>query len=89
MPNQYQLIYSHQAHKDAKKIHSSGLEAKVDELIALITEDPFQHYPPFEKLHGDQAGAYSRRINIEHRLEYEVCTVEKTVKVLRMWTHYA
>ncbi|UXX79421.1 Txe/YoeB family addiction module toxin [Reichenbachiella carrageenanivorans] len=89
MATKYKLIYTHQAHKDHKKISSSGLGEKVEELIALISENPFQHYPPFEKLHGDQAGAYSRRINIEHRLEYEVHQEEQTIKIIRMWTHYA
>jgi len=74
--------------KDAKKITASGLKSKAQELLAVIAIDPFQNPPPFEKLVGDLAGAYSRRINIQHRLVYEVFPHEKTVRVLRMWTHY-
>ena len=84
----YRLVYTKQAQKDAKKIASSGLKEKVLQLLRLIEEDPFQEYPPFEKLIGDLAGAYSRRINIQHRLVYEVLEDEKVVKVIRMWTHY-
>lgn len=74
--------------KDAKKLAASGLKQKALELLAVLADDPFQNPPPFEKLVGDLTGAYSRRINIQHRVVYEVFTREKTVRVLRMWTHY-
>ncbi len=74
--------------KDAKKVAASGLKPKAQELLAILAADPFQNPPPFEKLVGDLAGTYSRRINIQHRLVYEVFTLENTVRVLRMWTHY-
>jgi toxin YoeB len=82
------LVYSKQALKDAKKVSASGLKAKAEVLLSLLSDDPFQNPPPYEKLVGDLAGAYSRRINIQHRLVYEVFAKEKTVRVLRMWTHY-
>jgi Txe/YoeB family toxin of toxin-antitoxin system len=82
------LVYSKQALKDAKKISASGLKPKAEVLLSLLSVDPFQNPPPYEKLVGDLAGAYSRRINIQHRLVYEVFAKEKTVRVLRMWTHY-
>jgi Txe/YoeB family toxin of toxin-antitoxin system len=81
-------VYGKQATKDAKKLAASGLKARAQELLAILANDPFQNPPPFEKLVGDLAGAYSRRINIQHRLVYEVFAKEKTVRVLRMWTHY-
>jgi Txe/YoeB family toxin of toxin-antitoxin system len=81
-------VYSKQALKDAKKISASGLKAKAEVLLSLLSDDPFQNPPPYEKLVGDLAGAYSRRINIQHRIVYEVFAKEKTVRVLRMWTHY-
>ena len=84
----WQLAYSKQALKDAKKLKAAGLKPKAEELLAVLTKDPFQNPPPFEKLIGDLAGAYSRRINIHNRLVYEVFTKQKTVRVLRMWTHY-
>lgn len=74
--------------KDAKKLAAGGLKSKAQALLAVIASDPFQDPPPFEKLVGDLAGAYSRRINIQHRIVYEVFAKEKTVRVLRMWTHY-
>ncbi len=74
--------------KDAKKLAAGGLKLRALELLAVLANDPFQNPPPFEKLVGDLAGAYSRRINIQHRLVYEVFTDEKMVRVLRMWTHY-
>lgn len=74
--------------KDAKKIAACGLKPKAQELLAILAKDPFQNPPPFEKLVGDLAGTYSRRINIQHRMVYEVFAKEKTVRVLRMWTHY-
>ena len=82
------VVYSKQALKDAKKLKAAGLKPKAEELLALLQDDPFQNPPPFEKLVGDLAGACSRRINIHNRLVYEVFSKEKTVRVLRMWTHY-
>ena len=82
------LVYTKQAQKDAKKLASSGLKAKAKELLALITEDPFRKPPPFEKLIGDLAGAYSRRINIQHRLVYQVLEDQQVVKVSRLWSRY-
>ena len=82
------LAFSKQALKDAKKVKAAGLKPRVEELLALLEKDPFQSPPSFEKLVGDLAGAYSRRINIHHRLVYEVFTKECVVRVLRMWTHY-
>lgn len=84
----WQLVYTRHAQKDAKKLSASGLKPKAMELLALLQQDPFQNPPPFEKLVGDLAGAYSRRINIQHRLVHEVLEQERTVKVLRMWSHY-
>lgn len=84
----WRLVYTKQAQKDAKKLASSGLKSKAEELLALLAEDPFQKPPPFEKLVGDLAGAYSRRINIQHRLVYQVLEEDRAVKVLRLWTHY-
>lgn len=88
MVNKYKLVYTRQAQKDAKKISSSGLKPKVLELLKILEKDPFQSYPPYEKLLGDLYGAYSRRINIQHRLVYQVFENDKIVKVIRMWTHY-
>lgn len=82
------IVYARQAVKDAKKLAASGLKPKAQELLVILAKDPFQNPPPFEKLVGDLSGAYSRRINIQHRLVYEVFQKEKTVRVLRMWTHY-
>lgn len=82
------LVYTKQAQKDAKKLASSGLKPKVQELLALLAEDPYRKPPPLEKLIGDLAGAYSRRINIQHRLVYQVLEDERMVKVLRLWSHY-
>lgn len=84
----WQLVYTKQAQKDAKKLSSAGLRSKAEELLAVLEKNPFQNPPPFEKLVGDLAGAYSRRINIHHRLVYQVVKSEKVVKVIRMWTHY-
>ncbi len=84
----WRLVYTKQAQKDAKKLALSGLKPKAVELLALIAEDPFKKPPPYEKLVGDLAGAYSRRINIQHRLVYQVLENERVVKVLRLWTHY-
>ena len=82
------LVYAKQAMKDAKKLAASGLRPKAEDLLVVLSNEPFQKPPPFEKLVGDLAGTYSRRINIQHRLVYEVFAKEKTVCVLRMWTHY-
>ena len=82
------LYYTKQAQKDARKLGSSGLKAKAQELLAIIEADPWQNPPPFEKLVGDLTGAYSRRINIQHRLVYQVLEAERAVKILRLWTHY-
>jgi Txe/YoeB family toxin of toxin-antitoxin system len=84
----WQVVYAKQAQKDALKLAASGLKAKAQELLTVIKENPFQNPPPYEKLVGDLSGAYSRRINIQHRLVYEVMPELQTVKVLRMWTHY-
>lgn len=84
----WQVVFSRHAEKDAKKLASAGLKQKAQELLGILANDPFQNPPPYEKLVGDLAGAYSRRINIQHRLVYEVFTQEHTVRVLRMWSHY-
>lgn len=84
----WRLIFTPQAAKDAKKLKRSGLKEKAEALLEILQENPFQSPPPFEKLVGDLAGVYSRRINIQHRLVYQVLTREKSVKVLRMWTYY-
>ena len=84
----WQLIYTKQAQKDAKKLAASNLKKKAQKLLDILKENPFQNPPPYEKLVGDLAGAYSRRINIQHRLVYEVLESKKVVKVIRMWTHY-
>ena len=85
---QYQLLYTKFALKDAKNLKSAGLKDKALQLLNIVSENPFQNPPPYEKLIGDLAGAYSRRINIQHRLVYQVLEDEKIVKVLRLWTHY-
>lgn len=84
----WRVVFTKQAQKDAKKIASSGLKNKASVLIEILKTNPFQVPPPYEKLIGDLSGAYSRRINIQHRLVYQVLNEEKIVKVLRMWTHY-
>lgn len=84
----WNLVYTKQAQKDAKKIKSSGLKPKALILLEVLEKNPFQNPPPFEKLVGDLQGAYSRRINIQHRLVYQVLPETKTVKVLRLWSHY-
>jgi len=84
----WEVVYAKQALKDAKKLAASGLKPKAQELLAVLARDPFQNPPPFEKLVGDLAGTYSRRINIQHRIVYEVFAQENAVRVLRMWTHY-
>jgi toxin YoeB len=84
----WKLHFTKQASKDAKKISSSNLKPQVEKLLAVIAVDPFQNPPPYEKLVGDLAGANSRRINIQHRLVYQVYEKEQAVKIIRMWTHY-
>ncbi len=84
----WQLVYSKHAQKDAKKLAAAGLKSKAMALLAVLAVDPFQTPPPYEKLVGDLAGAYSRRINIQHRLVYEVFVKENIIRVLRMWSHY-
>ena len=84
----WRLVYTKQALKDAKKIAASGLKNKVQPLLALLEKDPLRTPPPFEKLVGDLAGLYSRRINIQHRVVYQVYRREKVIKIIRMWTHY-
>ena len=84
----WQVVFAKHALKDAKKLAASGLKPKALELLAILERDPFQNPPSYEKLVGDLAGAYSRRINIQHRLVYEVFPQTRTVRVLRMWTHY-
>ena len=86
--NDWNLVYTKQAQKDAKRLAASGLRERAQKLLDLLAKDPFSKPPPFEKLVGDLAGAYSRRINIQHRLVYQVIPEHRTVKVLRMWTHY-
>jgi Txe/YoeB family toxin of toxin-antitoxin system len=81
-------VYTKQAQKDAKKLSASGLREKALEIIKILSENPFQTVPPYEKLIGDLSGAYSRRINIQHRIVYQVMEKEGIVKVIRMWTHY-
>lgn len=84
----WRLVYTKQTQKDAGKLASSGLKPKAQELLAILADDPCQKPPPFEKLVGDLAAAYSRRINIQHRLVYQVLEEDRIVKVLRLWSHY-
>ena len=84
----WRLVYTKQAQKDAKKLSATGLKPKAEKLLGLLSKNPYQTPPPYEKLVGDLAGACSRRINIKHRLVYQVLEETKIVKVLRMWTHY-
>lgn len=84
----WQLLYTKQAQKDAGKLAAAGLKEKAQVLLALLADNPFQTPPPYEKLLGDLAGAYSRRINIQHRLVYQVLEGEHIIKVLRLWSHY-
>jgi toxin YoeB len=84
----WRLVYTKEAQKDAKKLSAAGLRPKAQKLLDLLAENPFETPPRFEKLLGDMAGAYSRRISIQHRLVYQVLEKEKVVKVIRMWTHY-
>ena len=84
----WKIYYTRQAQKDARKLASSGLKGKAEELLRIVATNPYQNPPPYEKLVGDLSGAYSRRINIPRRLVYQVYEDEKCVKVLRLWTHY-
>lgn len=84
----WEVVFANHAVKDAKKLADSGLKQKAQELLAILANDPFQNPPPYEKPVGDLAGTYSRRINIQHRIVYEVFQKQRVVRVLRMWTHY-
>jgi toxin YoeB len=84
----WKLVFTKQAQKDAKKLSGAGLRPKAERLLSILANDPFQSPPPYEKLVGDLLGAYSRRINIQHRLVYQVFDDQKIVKIIRMWTHY-
>jgi toxin YoeB len=84
----WRIVFTKKAQKDAKKLSASNLKAKAEAIIKILREDPYQVPPPYEKLVGDLAGAYSRRINIQHRVVYQVLDDENTIKVIRMWTHY-
>ena len=84
----WNVILTKQANKDAKKLTAVGLKSQTESLLAILADNPYQSYPPYEKLRGDLSGYYSRRINIQHRLIYQILVAEKTVKVLRMWSHY-
>ena len=84
----WRIVFTKKAQKDAKKLSASNLKAKAEAIIQILREDPYQVPPPYEKLVGDLAGAYSRRINIQHRVVYQVLDDENTIKVIRMWTHY-
>lgn len=84
----WKLVYTKQAQKDAKKLTSTGLHLKAQQILKIIEANPFDNTPPYEKLVGELEGAYSRRINIQHRMVYQVYTKEKVVKIIRMWTHY-
>jgi len=84
----WKIYYTRKALKDARKLASSGLKNKAEELLQIISENPYQNPPPYEHLVGDLSGALSRRINIQHRLVYQVLEQEKSIKILRLWTHY-
>ena len=84
----WEIVYTKQAQKDAKKLSSDSLRSKAEQLLKILKQNPWQKPPPYEKLIGDLAGAYSRRINIQHRIVYQVVKEEKVVKIIRMWTHY-
>ncbi len=84
----WRVVFTNQAQKDAKKLASAGLRSKAEKLLDILRKNPYQIPPPFEKLIGDLSGAYSRRINIQHRLVYQILDDEKVVKVIRMWTYY-
>ena len=84
----WRVVFTKQAQKDAKKLSAVGLRPKAEHLLDILRENPFRTPPPFEKLLGDLSGAYSRRINLQHRLVYQILENEKVVKIIRMWTHY-
>ncbi len=84
----WRVVFTKQAQKDAKKLPAAGLRPKAEELLEILRQNPYQNPPPYEKLVGDLAGAYSRRINIQHRLVYQILEAEQIVKVLRLWSHY-
>ena len=84
----WRLVYTKHARRDARKLNANGLKPKTEQLLSILADDPYRNPPPFEKLVGDLTGAYSRRINIQHRLVYQILDAERTVKVLRMWSHY-
>ena len=84
----WKVVFTKQANEDAGKLTAAGLKPKAEALIVMLREDPWRSPPPFEKLLGDLAGAFSRRINIQHRLVYQIFEKERIVKVIRMWTHY-
>ncbi len=88
MVKRWRIVYTKQAQKDAIKIVTAGLKGKAERLLHILSENPYQSPPPYEKLIGDLSGAYSRRINIQHRLVYQILEEIRTVKVIRMWTHY-
>jgi Txe/YoeB family toxin of toxin-antitoxin system len=85
---EWKIVYTRQAQRDARKIAAAGLRPKAEKLLEILSRNPYQAPPTFEKLVGDLSGAYSRRINIQHRLVYQILEEERTVKVIRMWTHY-
>ncbi len=84
----YRLVFTKQAQKDARNLSASNLKGKAEEILDVLRSDPFCDYPPYEKLIGDLTGSFSRRVNIQHRIVYQVMVEEKIVKILRMWTHY-
>ena len=84
----WKVVFTKQAQKDAKKLSAAGLRPKAEQLIEILRENPYMSLPPFEKLLGDLSGAFSRRVNIQHRLIYQVLDSERIVKIIRMWTHY-
>ncbi len=84
----WRIVFTKQAQKDAKKVSASNLKPKAEKIIEILRQNPFLTPPPYEKLVGDLEGAYSRRLNIQHRIIYQIITDEKTVKIIRMWTHY-
>ena len=84
----YKIVYSSQAQKDAKKANEKGLKNNIQKIINILENNPYQNPPPYEKLIGDLTGSYSRRINIQHRLIYQIYKSEKIVKIIKMWTHY-
>lgn len=88
MVREYTLVYTKQAQKDAKKLSSSNLKSNAENILEILKKDPFTPYPPYERLLGDLTGSFSRRINIRHRIVYQVLEDRKIVKILRMWTHY-